>query len=242
MKTLLSTLALALAASLAWAQPVGPQLSVPMTSGYNLASTSYIYCSTGDTAGNVWSQGIEVAIPVTTSGASSTVAAVTASSAPFTNVAVGDELLFNLDGITYRRYVTARASADSITISGAPTATINLGDGRRGTAGYGFYFRRRTCDTTATTGWFPVRGRQQVSIAITVETINATSIDVTTYCRSGGSLQTPVEVDTKNYTAADGDIITLAGGTGGLKWEACRVGMKVNTDTGDQSVTVVVEG
>lgn len=224
------------------AQPVGPPLTAPLVSGYDLAATSYIYCSTTDNTGKVWGWGSSVAVPVTTSGASSTVTAVSASSGPFTNVAIGDELTFNVDGVIYYRYVTGRASADSITISGFPTATINLGDGKRGTSGYTFWYRTRTCSSADTAGWIPVRDRLHVTFIVSVETINATSIDTTLYCRSGGSYQTPVQVSTKNYTAAGGEVITLTGGMGGIKIDSCRMGLKINTDTGANSVTVTVEG
>lgn len=237
----LASLALVLSCPFpASSEVIGPPMSVPLVSSYDLAATSYIYCSTADTGGNVWSDGVGVEVPVTTSGASSTVTAVTASTNPFAAVAAGDELVFNLDGVIYHRVVTAKASSDSLTISGFPAATLNLGGGRHGTAGYGFYYRRRTCGTGDTVGWIPVRGANSVSFDIAVVTINATSIDATVYCRGGGSVQTPISVSTKNYTAAGGDFVTLAGGTGGIKFDSCRVGLKVNTDTGVQAVTVAV--
>jgi hypothetical protein len=64
----------------------------------------------------------DVPVRVTTSGAASTtLAAVTASSEPFANVAVGDLIILQFGGKSYERKVTARASADSITLSSAVT-------------------------------------------------------------------------------------------------------------------------
>jgi hypothetical protein len=60
----------------------------------------------------------DVPVRVTTSGApSTTLAAVTAGSSPFANVAVGDLIVLQLGGTEVTRKVTARASADSITLS-----------------------------------------------------------------------------------------------------------------------------
>ena len=62
----------------------------------------------------------EVAKKVTTSGSlSTTVAGVTDADDPYEVVAVGDLLIFQISGTMYERKVTARASADSITVNSA---------------------------------------------------------------------------------------------------------------------------
>jgi hypothetical protein len=61
-------------------------------------------------------------LPITTSGADSTTVTSVATNGAFTNVSVGDLLLINFRGSVYERKVTARASADSITVNQA----INL--------------------------------------------------------------------------------------------------------------------
>lgn len=62
---------------------------------------------------------IPVPLPITTSGSSSTTVTSVSSNAAFTNVIAGDLLVFNLKGVKYERKVTARASADSITVDSA---------------------------------------------------------------------------------------------------------------------------
>jgi hypothetical protein len=60
----------------------------------------------------------DVPVRVTTSGSpSTTLAAVTASSAPFANVSVGDLIVLQLGGTEVTRKVTAKASNDSLTLS-----------------------------------------------------------------------------------------------------------------------------
>lgn len=245
MRRLILTLSLMLSAALCLAQPtVQPSFGFPLVSDYELDSTSYIYCQTADTSGRLWTHGNEMTVPVTTSGSSTTVAAAVASSGPFTNVAVGDELEFNLDGVMELRYVAARASANSITVNSA----INLGDGRRGTSGYGFWYRTLTCATTATVGWVPVRSNASVTWSVEVTQMDATSIDATLYCRNKGSIaSTGQQAWTHNYTAAGGDFITIQA-TGGIKIDECRMGLKINTDDGAdttthaEKITIQVEG
>jgi hypothetical protein len=58
-----------------------------------------------------------VPLKVTTVGLYSTTVTTVATNAAFTDVTVGDLLFIALEGVTYERKVTARASADSITIN-----------------------------------------------------------------------------------------------------------------------------
>jgi len=60
-----------------------------------------------------------VPLVITTAGAPSTTVTSVASNGAFTHVSVGDLLLFNLKGVSYERKVTARASANSITVNAA---------------------------------------------------------------------------------------------------------------------------
>jgi hypothetical protein len=61
-------------------------------------------------------------LPITTSGADSTTITAVSTNAAFTNVTAGDLLLINFRGSVYERKVTAKASANSITVNQA----INL--------------------------------------------------------------------------------------------------------------------
>jgi hypothetical protein len=233
--TLLGVMTLALSS---YAQVAQIQETIPLVSGYDLASTSYIYCVTNTApSGTVWGTGTTSVTPVTTSGSSTTVTAVTSGDNPFVSMSVGDEMSINLDGVITKVYVTAKASSDSITVNTA----VNLGDARRGTAGYFFNWRKLTCSTAATAGWIPVRGRSGVAFSFALDTINATSIDARVQCRHDGSISSAIEIWTKNYTVASGDMISITT-PGGIKYDECRFGMKVNTDTGVQSITVQVGG
>lgn len=60
-----------------------------------------------------------IGLPITTSGALTTTVTSVSSNGAFTNVAVGDLLLINVGGIPYERKVTARASANSVTVNAA---------------------------------------------------------------------------------------------------------------------------
>lgn len=67
--------------------------------------------------------------PITTSGTSSTTVTSVGSASSFELVAVGDLLIIPVQGRSYERKVTARASANSITVSSAltiPTAGVNF--------------------------------------------------------------------------------------------------------------------
>ena len=60
-----------------------------------------------------------VVLPITTAGVLSTTVTSVATNAAFTDVVAGDLLIIPMGGIAYERKVTARASADSITVNQA---------------------------------------------------------------------------------------------------------------------------
>ena len=93
-KIALLLLALVACAPFARAQAGGGTVDITLQALYDLDSTSYTYCRTTGQGGQVLSSGTPENILVTTSGSSTTVAAVTASSAPFARVAVGDFIYF----------------------------------------------------------------------------------------------------------------------------------------------------
>lgn len=69
-----------------------------------------------------------VSLPVKSAAVgSNTLQCVVTSCGAFTDVSVGDILLFMVDGINYERTVTARASAHSITINGVGVTTTAQG-------------------------------------------------------------------------------------------------------------------
>lgn len=228
MKKILAVLAFLLVAAPVWAQN-HIQKDAILTYNYDLTSTSYIYCTYTGKNGDPWGDagGIPSPANVKTTGSSTTVDALTASTNPFAQVAVGDLLIFRYGGTNYQRRVTARASADQLTVDTA----IDLG-----TAGVPFEFYRAACGTTASDGWLDVNLFYNLTFVRTITTINATSIDSQVECRQNLNPTAAVIIDTKNATATGAYAVTLYAGA----WDACRLGMKINTDTGAQSITVSV--
>ncbi len=223
------------------AAPVLAQKSVyvPLVTDYDLASTSFIACYTTGEADEILSSWRPVLTKIKTTGSSTTVVSNTASAGAFTNVSVGDELLVNygnvgtlasgaaittVKGAETRVVVTARASADSITVNNAVDFS----------AGYPFYFRKSVCSTAASAGWIGVQGFKSVGWHFQVTSMSATSIDMKVECRVQGATNIIVNVWDENYTAAGS---TSASISGDLHYDACRMVLKVNTDTGTQSVT-----
>lgn len=106
----------------------------------------------------------QINVPIVTSGSATTVTGLVASSAPFTSVAVGDVIYANsTSGIREGRLVTARASADSITIDTA----VNYGS-----TGQTFRTRARSGGTAATDGWFPIEAGAVSLISIQVDQLS----------------------------------------------------------------------
>lgn len=182
--------------------------------------------------------GTFVNIPVITVGSSTTVSALTASTAPFANVQVGDLIIFPrvkpgtslaTSGF-HEAVVTARASADSITIS----AAVDLSSP---TTGSKFYFKTKYTDTAQSSVFFDVSKFVMFNIQADVETINATSLDFTLECRLRKFDQRANTVYTKNFTAVGADAIAVS-----VPYEQCRVGWKVTGDAGAQDVAVHFTG
>ena len=110
MKKTLIALALAFPA-LAQAQTATNGVDIPLFSGYDLASTSYIYCATyGDSTGYAKEQWKKGPNTVVTTAASSTVTSTVAGIQAFNSAAVGDEVRIQVNGVFVYRRITARAS------------------------------------------------------------------------------------------------------------------------------------
>lgn len=152
MKKVIAVIAV-LAASLVLAQ--SPRKTQAVVANYDLDSTSDISCAYGAER--------PVTQKIATSGSSTTVAAVTASTGPFTGVSVGDVIYaLSTSGIREGRLVTARASADSITVDSA----VNLG------TGVTFTTRQRSCGTAATDGWFYVNAGTVANITLQIDQLS----------------------------------------------------------------------
>jgi hypothetical protein len=237
MKRLLTTLALILGALPAIAQEARNGIDIPLFSGYDLAATSYIYCATYGDSTDVAKEGWKVPdsrIRITTSGSSTTITSVAGLPAAFTNVAVGDELrLYRPQGAVANstadnlahRFVTARASATSITVNSA----VDLG-----TTGTTFDFRTLTCGTGSTSGRFATDGFRNANVQFEYTVKNATSIDWRVECKVQGANNGWVVVIPSTGTSTN---LTATAATSARifdvsDYDYCRLGMQVNTDTG----------
>lgn len=121
---------------------------------YDLDSTTGISCA--------YNTPRPIRIPVS-AAASTTLAATTASTSPFALASVGDAVEYNTastttGGIRTRRWITAKASADSVTIDASTTVTAQ-----------NFWLYIRTCGTAATNGLIPVTSGNVAILAIAIE-------------------------------------------------------------------------
>lgn len=191
----------------------------------DLTDTSYNYCKLVGQNGDPFGPANVGRGTIETSGSSTTVVESVTGSNPFTEIAVGDVLMFTLNGVVYRRGVTARASAASITVD----SVIDLG-----TAGVSWSWYQQKCGATATDGWIPVSLATTFSFVVNWVTKNATSLDHSFECRVGGDAALVVEQ--ASQTAAG---TTAAVVTDGV-WDECRIGLKLTTDTGVQSINSLI--
>lgn len=200
-------------------------VAVPLVAGYDLDATSLTYCNSVGEGGLVLAPPRRMPDKVKTSGSSTTVTSNTASSGAFEFVAVGDLLWFPRtesvpiaagSAVGVWRYVTARASADSITVDTA----VDL------SSGYGFGLRVVSCGTAATSGVVPVEGFDSLNFVGQIDQISVTGgITYQVECRADGPAAAWVTViGPTNKTA------TWAGGNVAYEpWAACRIGWKIGS-------------
>jgi len=215
-KTILIFLAFAVLAPTSQAQGIE---SATFVATYDVASTSYIYCTTS--ALKPGTANIE------TSGSSTTVTAV--SGTPFESLAVGDDIQVTLAGVATRRRLTAKASAISVTVDSAINLDVDNG--------YGFQWNDVTCGTAATNGWIPVSGLRNKAVQINLDTINAASIEWKIQGRvKGGATAADITNET-SWTAANAQVVVIP-----EELDAIRVGVKVTTDSAAQSFSAYFQG
>ena len=200
------------------------QKTAPLVYAKDITDTSYSYCKFAGMNGDPFQPMLGTG-RIETSGSSTTVTAETAGDAPFTSVSAGDFLLITYGGVTYQRLVTARASATEITVN----AAIN-------TTGATWAWQKAACGATAADGWIGATGAWAMTFQVAVTTINATTIGYSVECRVGALAAVAVSAST--IATATTAAYTIGAGTGA--WDECRLGLKVNTDTGVQSVSASV--
>lgn len=232
-KTILALGAIALGLpGLASAQRVGDRV-IPLQSLYDLDSASYIYCVTTGANNKVWGEWRSSPDLVhTDGGAGSNIDGKAAPEDAFAQVSVGDELQFNLAGVTEYRTVLNR-SDDSASVNADIDLDNSYGNDGTGT-GYHFNWRKLVCGTSATSGWVPLEAFGARTYMIHIDQMVATSIDAKLECEVVGGASSPITVWTKNYTAVAEDIVVI---DGDQRYTRCRLGWKINTDDGDDLTT-----
>lgn len=240
MKKWLTALLLALPAAL-WAQEIPPYFQQIVTA-YDLASASLTYPLLAATP-------VNGPATIKTAGASTTFVEAVVGTAPFALVKAGDLLFIRLTPTTtVLKTVVTRTSDASIVVDGA---AVDLG-----TAGLAFQFRSLTDGTGAAQGWVTVSKYSQKNFVFQLDTINATSIDVQIECKVCGpggqgcdysasvKVYPPVggsgQCGTGNFTVAG--ITARCAVVATEPWDQCRVGYKINTDTGVQAITAAFFG
>lgn len=202
----------------------------------DVSSAGYTYYALRGRGGDFWGDPVPVNVLVKTSGSSTTISAVTASTNPFAGLAVGDVLYLNApDGAgtpQTKRVIATYSSADSVVVDTAVTIPA---------AGTTFGYKRRTGGTADTDGWFTVSGYASVTTILGAATVNATSIDMALECRIGASPPTRVCSTSGTTVCANTVSATAAGAFPFALWSgaftACRVGTKVTGDAGAQSIS-----
>lgn len=183
-------LLLALALLLASAVPGLAQSNTAyFTIQYDVAveQPTFTYCSMQGTRGDPWQEPIPVAIPIETSGSSTTVTAVTATTGPFTNVEVGDQIFVRRGGgtdVTDQRLVVAKADADGITVDVA----VDWSDG------FEFSYLDLVCGTSAADGWINVTSVDTIQMAVTYVAGDMTGLDVVWECKDANPYASPTQV------------------------------------------------
>lgn len=180
---------------------------------------------------------------VTNGAATTDVVGVSASTtACFTNVSVGDLIIFNVGGDNVVRRVATRADADTITISTALTLPA---------AGLNFSYRKRYFSSDPIDGWISVQGYRAISFMVEVDANADTggvvsSIECASAMSSDGpSREVLAEVDTDTVaTGSTGFAATSIILTELPHYTHCRAGLKFGTgddaDTANEDIDVTV--
>lgn len=211
-KAVLGLLALLLAA------PVyAATTAVPLVLEKDVADASFTYCAISSLNTGVGNSRL------VTAGSTTTTTAVGGVSV-FGALLAGDQLTVQLaDGSILTRYVVTPGTT-SIVVNSAWDLT----------GGFAWQYRTyatNPCGTGADSGWL-TRPSGALTVAVTVATLNATSIDYSVETRSvpGGRFVQGAASISAAGTAA----VTPIGA-----WTQYRVGLKITGDAGVQSVTVM---
>lgn len=193
----------------------------------DIDATAYEYCRYVGLGG-----GVEKSLP----GPAGTFVSATAASTTVTgtnfaaNIAAGDLIEIRVDGRTNSRIVTARASANSITIN---TALLNPLNVAAAVVNAPYAYRKAQCGTSDWSGAFSVTGVRSFSIHAIMSQEVSTSTDYQIQCRNAGPAAVwSIVGGPFNDASTFNDFWTTD-----LPFSECRVGVQVNTDDGDDLTT-----
>lgn len=187
----------------------------------DLDATSYEYCRFVGLNGSAIDRAIPGRVLLAAAAGSTTVTGTNA----FANVAAGDMLEINVAGATLYRIVDARASADSITVDAALSAAA--------VTARPFSYRKAQCGTADTSGAFPVAGAHSFTVQVILSQEVSASTDYQIECRvAGPAAAWSIVNGPNNDTSTFNDIWSTD-----LPFSECRLGVKVNTDDGDDLTT-----
>jgi len=226
------------------------------TYGYDVASTTATYCVLEGRGGDPFDT---TGFKVTSDDYNIQIAAGTVTDAgtdgAFAAVEVGDAFILRPgDGDTsntpvvpeVETYVTAKASANSITVGDSTSA----GHYRA------YYYKTLTCGTAATNGWIKVSDFDTIQMTVQYEAGDLGSLDVAFFCKEGALGASAIRVyPGPSSDCGDGtlstDVCQFSTVGQGLSvkiphnafWE-CRVSLAYSTSDGgtDEAVTTTLVG
>lgn len=235
MKKLVCLLAAALAIASS-AMSYNENRSVDLFYKLDVSSAGYTYYVMRGRGGDPYGEPVQVTVPIKTTGSSTTIAAVTASTNPFAGLAVGDVIYITEPGgagpLQSKRVIVTYTNADTIVVDAAITIPAT---------GTTFGYKKRTGGTADTDGWFTVSGYASLTSVLDAVTVNAASIEMSLECRIGTSSPTRICSSPGTTVCSSTVQATAAGAFPFAVWSgafsACRVGTKVTGDAGAQSVS-----
>ena len=96
---------------------------------------------------------------------------------------------------------------------------------------YTYCVNTANCGTAATSGWIAIPKTDVAAATVEWVTKAATSLDYSVECRAGN---TGLNIDVEQYsmTSASNRAVVMYA----FPWDACRIGLKLTTDSGTNSV------
>jgi len=223
---------------------------------YDLDANTFTYCVVLGKDGSPWGAPIAGPALIETSGSSTTVTAVTASSGPFTELAVKDIIMVKPSPASEAWNVvtiTAKASDDSITVDTA----VDWSAG----SGFSFQYLKTSCGTDANSGWIDVSGFVFKTMLMEWNQGDLDALQARWECRASAIGSQPVVIYPGESDGCGGGTLAsgvcefaTAGETARLgigdefPWLECRIGVRYKTtdtaDTGSnlESITASVTG